>query len=558
LLVSPYGHFIAYYDLKAQRWVSRLDSSQIITRFNLADNLIRKLHKTKKGWIWMATAKQGLGIWIPDLVPEVKYLNHDPHNEHSISNNNVFDIAEDEKGNFWVSTYGGGLHYFEVNTNKFQHIPSTNNLIEGLQVDHHQKVWMISNGQLHKYDPDQKTVSSFDLPDQEKTGGVKGKIFKDSRNRLYIAGESYFISFHPDSVKQERAALNVYLTDFQIFNNSYSHLLQKEVIRLTYKQNYFAFEFAAPSYVAGTNVRYAYKLEGFDRDWIDAGERNYVSYPNLAGGTYVFKVRATNTPGIWSDEYASVRIRVIPPFWKQVWFYMLCAVALVGATYLLYRYRINELLKRQAIRNKIAQDLHDNVGSTLSSISVYSQVAKIYQQQHKDDELHSTLEKISSTSSEMISELNDTVWAINPRNDNMEVILQRMESFAKPLLVAQGIQFIMDFDTAIITLHVDMEKRKSLFSIFKEAINNAVKYAECKTVSTQISQQANNIYMRIKDDGKGFAVSKTSEGITLTSSQGGGNGLINMQQRAREMGGTFHIASTLGSGTTVELAFPIT
>src|SRR5690606_4955682 len=115
-----------------------------------------------------------------------------------------------------------------------------------------------------------------------------------------------------------------------------------------------------------------------------------------------------------------------------------CALLIALATYSMYKYRLNELVKRQAIRNKIAQDLHDSVGSTLSSISVYSQEARIYKQKNQDAELQDTLEKIGDTSGEMISEMNDIVWAINPRNDNMEKIFHRMESFARPLLQAKG------------------------------------------------------------------------------------------------------------------------
>lgn len=130
--------------------------------------------------------------------------------------------------------------------------------------------------------------------------------------------------------------------------------------------------------------------------------------------------------------------------------FLLAAVLIAGMIYAVYRYRINELLKRQAIRNKIAQDLHDNVGSTLSSISVYSQVAKIYKEKNRQEDLQSTLEKISSTSGEMISEMNDIVWAINPRNDNMDTILRRMESYAKPLLNAQGIQYKFEYDANLV------------------------------------------------------------------------------------------------------------
>jgi len=558
LLVLPYGHFLAYYDLTKQEWVSRLDSINIVQQFNLKDNLIRKFYKAANGSIWMATAKQGLGKWTKNSLPKVAYLAHNPAAASSLSNNDVYDIAEDNKGNLWISTYGGGLHYYDVRKDQFTRITATNNLVEGIQIDHRQNVWLISNGNLHKYDPRRKAYTSYHLPDIEKTGGIKGKLFKDRKGRIYVAGTNYFISFHPDSIAEVKTIPKASLTCFQIFNKSFSHLLQEREIKLNYKDNYFTFEFAAPEYSMGSPVQYSYKLEGFDKGWVDAGERNYVSYSNLDGGDYVFKVRATNMPGTWSEEYASINITVIPPYWKQPWFYIACAVLLLVVSYFIYRYRINELLKRQAIRNKIAQDLHDNVGSTLSSISVYSQVAKIYHQQDKENELHNTLEKISSTSSEMISELNDTVWAINPRNDNMDVIMQRMESFARPLLASQNVQLHMSTDSNISSLNLEMEKRKNFYLIFKEAVNNVMKYADCKNVVVDIRQKTNYIRMTIEDDGAGFDLSKTSEGYKSSDVYGGGNGLKNMQRRAQEMKGHLKIYSQPGKGTKIEMTFPIT
>ncbi|HEU4469760.1 MAG TPA: two-component regulator propeller domain-containing protein [Flavisolibacter sp.] len=560
LLAVPYGHFLAYYDLVKNKWVSRLDSTmKIIRRFNLKDNLIRKLFKTRDGTIWVATAKTGLGFWKPgDTLPALRYYSSNPADSRSLANNNVYDMAEDNLGNLWVSTYGGGLHYLNTKDGSFTQIASSNNLVEGLQTDHHENVWMISNGSLHKYDPKRRSYTSYDLPDLERTGGVKGKIFKDSRGRLYAAGTNYFIAFHPDSVLDIQTSPKVYLTGFSIFNNSFSHLLYKDAIELNYRDNYFAFEFAAPDFASGAQVQYSYMLEGFDRDWVDAGGRNYVPYSNLEGGEYTFKVRATNTPGTWSKEYASVRIVIIPPFWKRPWFYMLCALVLAIAIYAIYRYRINELLKRQAIRNRIAQDLHDNVGSTLSSISVYSQVAKIYHKQDKQVDLEATLEKISSTSSDMISELNDTVWAINPRNDNMEVILQRMESFARPLLASQQIELRFHYDKPISSINLDMEKRKNFYLIFKEVVNNTLKYADCSRLEVSIEQKGNTIHTIINDDGKGFDLKKTSEGYKSSDVYGGGNGLRNMQLRAKEMKGQLRLYSEPGKGTTVAFHFPIT
>ena len=219
--------------------------------------------------------------------------------------------------------------------------------------------------------------------------------------------------------------------------------------------------------------------------------------------------------------------------------------------------RIFKYLTEEKLRGKIARDLHDNMGSALSSISVYGQIAKVYNQQQRKEDLEQTLDKINETSSEMITEMNDIVWAINPRNDNMDAILQRMESFAKPLLASKNIGFNFQF-AGILNFHLELTKRKNFFLIFKEAINNAVKYADCTHLSVVLKHSGNHFYMAISDNGKGFCITNTSEGIKLLDRNGnGGNGLRNMQLRAAEMKGTLRLKSEPGKGTSVELDFPM-
>ena len=207
------------------------------------------------------------------------------------------------------------------------------------------------------------------------------------------------------------------------------------------------------------------------------------------------------------------------------------------------------------MRNKIAQDLHDNVGSTLSSISIYSQVAQIQSEQHNEAGLSSILNKIGITSNEMISDMNDIVWAINPRNDNMEKIFQRLESFARPLLAAKNIRFELKIDPDLLQLNLDMGKRKNFYLVFKEAINNAVKYSCCSSLVVEIYALRENIELFVKDDGVGFDNSKLLENLKHSMS---GNGIRNMQLRASEINGEYIITTEPGKGTTVFLSFPVT
>ncbi|MBE7173188.1 MAG: histidine kinase [Williamsia sp.] len=549
LIVSPYGHFLAYYDLVEKRWVSRADTSRnIISRFNIKDNLVKKLYKSPNGQLWLANSKAGLGSWHRQPDPHITYYENDPSSLTSLSNNNLFDLKEDG-GNLWVSTYGGGLNYLNRQTGQFTHINASNNLLEGIETDQAGNVWIISNGNVDRYDAHTRAYRTLLLPDQEKTGGVHGYLYKDRAGNLYATGLNYFIRFKPDTISLHTAQPRVYLTDFSIFNSSYSQLLFQKQVELNYDQNFFTISYAAPEF-AGNRIEYQFMLEGVDKEWVNAGERNFAGYSNLKAGSYAFKVRASNQKGVWNKNYTILPITIVPPFWQRWWFYGLCMLLGASALYLFYHYRINELLKRQVIRNRIAQDLHDNLGSTLSSISVYSEVAKIYQQQEKEDQLRQTLEKIGETSNDMILEMSDIVWAINPKNDTMANIIQRMESFARPLLQSKEIQFLFHYDPPVTGLFLQMETRKNFYLIFKEAINNALKYAGATCIEVSIRKHHQYLELTIKDNGAGFDVYAVQHAAPASLS---GNGLQNMRMRAAEIGAVYELESRQGEGTTVLL-----
>lgn len=552
LMVSPYGHYLAYYDLVDKRWISRVDTAaDIVSHYNLKDNLIRKFYRGKNGQVWLAMAAHGLGLWEKSPQPVVRYFSNNPSDAKTITNNNVYDLVEDGIGNFWVTTYGGGLQYFNTADYTFTHISSSGNLLEGIEKDSLGRLWMISGGVLHRYDHTDSSYVSFDLPDLEKTGGLKGYIYKDREGMLYVAGPDYYISFDPMDIRQVEAAPDIIFTDFRIFNNSFSDLLFEKEIKLRYNQNYFTIEFAAPHPPGADKMNYRYMMEGVDADWIEAGTHNSVSYPNTGSGHFIFKVQASPDNGRWPDKVATLNITVVPPVWKRWWFQILVVLLITGVIMAIQRYRLNELLKRQAIRNRIAQDLHDNVGSTLSSISVYSQVAKIQNEKHNDGQLDELLGKISSTSNDMISDMNDIVWAINPRNDSMEKIIQRMESYARPLLATRNIQLHLQHDKEVLQHNPDMEQRKNIYLIFKEAINNAFKYAGCSEIHVDLRLKHNMLQMNIRDNGVGFDT-EADQKMTLS-----GNGLENIRSRAKEMNGMVRIESKPGVGTEIILTVNI-
>jgi signal transduction histidine kinase len=210
------------------------------------------------------------------------------------------------------------------------------------------------------------------------------------------------------------------------------------------------------------------------------------------------------------------------------------------------RYRIIDRTRRiielEKMRNHIARDLHDDIGSTLSSIHILSKVAL---QSHADSS--SSLSKIMDRSSAIMEKMDDIVWTINPRNDTMEQLLYRMKEFAAEMLEPLNIQYTFDEDGDLSSLQVDIRQRKDLYLLFKEAVNNAAKYSRCKHLLIQIRRTKDYLQMEIADDGIGF----TEDGLKS------GNGLKNMRERAASMPASIRIDSVLGKGTSIDLQVPV-
>jgi signal transduction histidine kinase len=248
-----------------------------------------------------------------------------------------------------------------------------------------------------------------------------------------------------------------------------------------------------------------------------------------------------NSEGYWSPEL-DYSFAITPPWWKTVWFRFAELVFVLLVLYSIYRYRLNQILRLQAIRNKIAHDLHDDIGSTLNSISIYSQIA-----QQDPEKKQEALEMIGDSSRKVIDAMSDIVWAVNPDNDSFENIILRMRSLAYNLLRAKNIEFTFRASENLNHIKLSIEIRRNFFLIFKESLNNLVKYSAATLVSIQLFSEGQLVKLIIKDNGRGFDPAQPANG----------NGLTNMYSRAKEMKAKIIIASALGEGTSTELLLKI-
>lgn len=214
------------------------------------------------------------------------------------------------------------------------------------------------------------------------------------------------------------------------------------------------------------------------------------------------------------------------------------------------RYRVVQRAKRlvemEKLRNNISRDLHDDIGSTLTSINILSKVT--LQQTDGNLMVRSNLQKIKEHSSTIMESMSDIVWAINPQNDTLEKIIFRMKEFAAEILDPLNIEYTFIEEGDFSGVRLDVNKRKDLYLVFKEAVNNAAKYSNCKNVKVVLQHKAQIMHLEVTDDGKGFDEQQVKKG----------NGLRNIQERAKAMFASLQFTSSAGMGTTIQLSIPIT
>lgn len=318
---------------------------------------------------------------------------------------------------------------------------------------------------------------------------------------------------------------------------------QKKAFELEYTQNFITFEFdcANPEYPT-----LWYKLEGFDHDWFQTRTSKQASYTNLEGGDYVFRVKAIAESGQEMEQTASFRLYVKSPYYRTNWFYILCIVSIGGFFYAIFRYREIQRLRQEQIRLRIARDLHDEVGSTLSNISILSALALESVQKDLDA---ARLSNIGDKARSALDSMRDVVWSVNPENDSMQKVIVRMNTYASGMLEHPDTELRFEVGEGVESLTLSMERRKDFYLIFKEVIHNCVKYAQATHIEVRLRKEGNVLVLTVKDDGVGFDVPDFTTGPAGL----GGNGLKNMYSRATQIGGILDIQSKKGKGTEIVL-----
>ncbi len=403
-------------------------------------------------------------------------------------------------------------------------------------------IWIGNFEGLHAYNPQTRKLWRLTTSDGLSHNNTTNALYVHRGTDVFIGQTNGFNYFDSRQLAKPRPARPVQISSFRV-DEQERPLTQS--IRLVRTDNAFSVDFSTLTYSRLPNTRYAYRLDGLETRWHYSRANPRASYTNLGPGSYEFQVKASDSFGRWSKQTTTVSINVSPAYYETGWFRAVVLLSVIGLLYGLYRYRINQLLRIQRIRNRISADLHDEIGSSLSSISILGTMAN--KSLPRDHPSGAMVARIVSEALEVSGSLDDIVWSINPHNDGLDSLIARMNRYAADLFEASGIDYDLRIPDTIKQVSLPMEQRQDFYLLFKEAINNLVKHARATRATVSISLHNSQLHLRVSDNGVGFESTQASER----------SGLRNMQARARTLKGTFTVRTAPGQGTTLQLAFPV-
>ena len=525
---------------------------------------VTALYEDRHSVLWVGTRDDGLIRYDKNTHTIVSYR-QDAGDPHSISHGLIAHIHEDQEGTLWVTT-SGGLNRLNAETGKFISFTTADglpdNMIYGFVQDDAGNFWLSTDNGLCRFNPATKRCKNFGIED-----GLQGREFnfnsfcKSKSGRMYFGGNLGLNAFYPGSLPDNPHIPPVVVTMIKAFDkevraDTASPYLT--TITLPYHENYLSFEFAALDFKDPLKNLYAYKLEGLDREWIQCGTRRYTTYSHLEAGTYVFKVKGSNNDGVWNEEGTSIAVIITPPFWSTWWFRAFALVAMFGSVGGTVRYleirkmkrRIERLEQERALereRSRISQDMHDEVGASLTKIAIVSELAM--KNAGDADGMTTQLQNISQTSREVVDSISAIVWAINPKNDRLDNLAGYLREYASDYFEITPIHCRFDFPDELPSDPLSSVVRRNIFLTVKEAIHNIVKHSAATAVHIRLSLAGRQLEIGIEDNGKGFLMEDISRY---------GNGLNNMRKRIESINGKFDIQSQPGGGTKISFIVPVT
>ncbi|MFN2390695.1 MAG: two-component regulator propeller domain-containing protein [Pyrinomonadaceae bacterium] len=550
----------------ALQGLTRLQDNQF-TEFTTAGGLphndTRNLYEARDGTLWIATMG-GLGSY-----KDGRFTNYTEFPAVEVRS-----IYEDADGALWFGTYDAGV--FRFRNGEFKAITIKDGLFDqgAFQIleDDFGRFWISSNRGIYRVSRQQlndfadrkiQTVTSVahgvkdGMVDAECNGGRSPAGFKSRRDgTLWFPTQKGIVVIDPKLLPTMSEPPNVVIENCLLDGKESAC----EDIKILPENESLEIKYTGLSFNNPEQIKFIYKLEGLDENWVDAGTRRRAFFTHLPPGEYAFRVSAANVDGVWNERGASLKIMVKPPFYRTYWFLSLSILTCAGILFFLYRRRVKNLEQRRAAqeefsrkllesqeqeRQRIAGELHDSLGQNLLVIKNWALIGM-----KNGADSSQQLTEISETASVAINEVREIAYNLRPYHLNELGLTKAVESMLERVAKSSTINFVWEID--LIDGFCARESEINFYRIVQECLNNIIKHSGASEAGVKIRRSENEgVTLLVWDNGKGF----DTNSMALKRASQSGFGMAGISERARILGGKIVINSTPNEGTTVKLTF---
>lgn len=519
---------------------------------NQTDLVIRSIYfDSQKVW-WIGTNK---GLFIGHHFHNLKHYHHNPIDTNSLPDNHIIHIYKDQIGNIWLCTFGGLVKVMQKGETTSFKCYSTKNglpnnfiysLLEDKESNH---FWLSTNRGLSRFDYLNEQFVNFNQEDGLANIEFNAKAFaKGKSGKFYFGGINGYTSFYPEQIQAQNYEAPAYFTRLEVNGGPTIQLLgnKQREYKLKYYQNSFSLYFTGIDFLNPSQLQFKITWNGTKDSILYTGNTRSIHFSKIPSGKYHLQLETINRFGIVSRHKAKLHLGVQTPFWKATWFWFLVSLVSIGffgfLIWFRYRLKLSRMMEIEKIRKAAARDFHDEMGSKLSIITLYSELAKA-ELKNADDNTHNFLEKVIHTSGDLYQSMKDLIWALQPEKDNLQGLFLQIKDYGEELYRHSNMKFETEgIPEKLGTLEVPMKARRHILFLFKEAMNNAFRHSRANKVNLNIFKANNQIIFELADDGIGWRKDQEKQG----------NGLSNMQARARESNAILNI-STNKKGSLIQL-----